>query len=280
MRKGLARLRGEGRLHLLVLVLVIISEAIYTRRISLGGVGVILLLPLLYAFVLAAIINPNVTRRFAGLVDDHVVRCASPYIVIAILPFIAKFGTLVGPSIETIIEAGPALVLQEIGNLGTIALGFPIAMVLGMRREAIGATFSIAREPNLAIIAERYGLNGPEGTGVMGVYITGTLFGTVVFSVIASLLASLGTFHPYALAMACGVGSGSMMAACSGTLAALFPTMEDEIVAFAGTSNLLTNVDGLYMGLFVALPLVEALYRRWRRTETVTNPVVGGSVDG
>jgi MFS family permease len=165
---------------------------------------------------------------------------------------------------RTIIEAGPALVLQELGNLGTILIAFPLAVwVLGMGREVIGAAHSVAREPNIAIISDRYGLNTPEGTGIMGVYVVGTLFGTIIFALLASLFGSILTwFHPYALAMACGIGSGSMMASCSGTLASFYPEMEERILALAGASNLLTYADGLYMSLFVALPICEFLYRR------------------
>jgi len=50
---------------------------------------------------------------------------------------------------------------------------------LGLRRETIGAAHSIAREPNVALIGDIYGLDTPEGQGVMGVYICGTVFGTI-----------------------------------------------------------------------------------------------------
>ena len=261
----LRRLAGEWRLHLVVLAVVIVSELIYIREIPMGP-GAILLLPLLYAFVFGALLNPNVVRRsIGGLVRRREIQAASPFIVIAIMPFIAKFGTLVGPSMQTIIEAGPALILQELGNLGTILIAFPLAvLVLRMGREVIGAAHSIAREPNVAIISDRYGLNTKEGAGVMGVYVTGTLFGTIFFTIMASLLGSLDLFHPFALAMACGVGSGSMMAACSGALANIFPGMQEQILAFAGASNILTYASGLYLSLFVAIPACEYLYRRLR----------------
>ena len=261
----LRRLAGEWRLHLVVLAVVIVSELIYIREIPMGP-GAILLLPLLYAFVFGALLNPNVVRRsIGGLVRRREIQAASPFIVIAIMPFIAKFGTLVGPSMQTIIEAGPALILQELGNLGTILIAFPLAvLVLRMGREVIGAAHSIAREPNVAIISDRYGLNTKEGAGVMGVYVTGTLFGTIFFTIMASLLGSLDLFHPFALAMACGVGSGSMMAACSGALANIFPEMQEQILAFAGASNILTYASGLYLSLFVAIPACEYLYRRLR----------------
>lgn len=264
----LRRLAGEWRLHLVVLAIVIVSELIYIREIPLGP-GAILLLPLLYAFIFGALLNPNVVRRsIGGLIRRREIQAASPFIVVAIMPFIAKFGTLVGPSMQTIIEAGPALILQELGNLGTVLIAFPLAvLLLRMGREAIGAAHSIAREPNVAIISDRYGLNTKEGAGVMGVYVTGTLFGTIFFTIMASLLGSLQVFHPFALAMACGVGSGSMMAACSGALANIFPEMQEQILAFAGASNVLTYASGLYLSLFVAIPACEYLYRKLGRED-------------
>ncbi len=259
----LRRVAGEWRLHLVVIAIVIVSELIYIRELPLGP-GAVLLLPLLYAFIFGALLNPNVVRRsIGGLVRQREIQAATPFIVVAIMPFIAKFGTLVGPSMQTIIESGPALLLQELGNLGTIFIAFPVAvLLLKMGREAIGAAHSIAREPNVAIISDRYGLNTKEGAGVMGVYVTGTLFGTIFFAIMASLLGSLGIFHPYALAMSCGVGSGSMMAACSGALATMFPDMKEQILAFAGASNVLTYASGRYISLFVALPTCEFLYRK------------------
>ncbi|MDO5622421.1 MAG: DUF3100 domain-containing protein [Paracoccus sp. (in: a-proteobacteria)] len=250
----------DWRLHVAVLVITIIVEMIGVIAVPIG-IGTILLLPLLYAFVFGLLLNPNVIGRMETVITQREVRAASPMIVIAIMPFIAKFGTIIGPSMEQIIAAGPALILQEIGNLGTIVLAFPIAvLVLRMGRESIGACFSVAREPNIAIIADKYGLKSPEGAGVMGVYVVGTLFGTFIFAILASLLATSGLFSPEALAMACGIGSGSMMAACAGALVNALPEMEQQILALAAASNVLTYATGLYMCIFVALPVTEKLY--------------------
>ncbi|MGC8159867.1 DUF3100 domain-containing protein, partial [Salmonella enterica] len=82
-----------------------------------------------------------------------------------------------------------------------ILIGLPLALLLGIKREAIGATFSVGREPSLAIIGERYGMDSPEGRGVLAEYLTGTLFGAVFIAILAGFLASLNIFHPYALAM-------------------------------------------------------------------------------
>lgn len=255
------------RLHVLVLAFTIAAELVGIVKIPIG-IGAILLLPLLYSFVLGLLANPNITALGRKFIGSDEVKAATPLIVIAIMPFIAKFGTTIGPAIDKIISAGPALLAQEIGNLGTIILAFPIAvLVLRMGREAIGATFSIAREPNIAIIADRYTLKSKEGAGVLGVYVVGTLAGTFIFAVMASVLATAGILDVRALAMACGVGSGSMMAACTGALTNAVPSMEDEIVALAGASNLLTYATGLYVGLFIALPMVNWAYRMLRGSE-------------
>lgn len=250
----------DWRMHLSVLVITILCEWIGIIAIPIG-IGTILLLPLLYSFLMGLAINPNVFPAMEKWTSHRMVANASPLIVVAIMPFIAKFGTLIGPSMDTIVEAGPSLILQELGNLGTVLLAFPVAvLVLKMGRESIGACFSVAREPSIAVIADKYGLKSQEGAGVMGVYVIGTLFGTFIFAILASLLATSGIFEIDALAMACGIGSGSMMAACTGALVHAVPGQEESILALAGASNVLTYATGLYLSIFVALPVTEKLY--------------------
>lgn len=96
----------------------------------------------------------------------------------------------------------------------------------------------------------------------MGAYITGTLLGAIFNSILASILCATGLFHPYALGMAAGTGSASMMAAALGPVVEAFPEMAEQISAYAATSQVLTGVDGMYMSLFVALPLTNFLYRK------------------
>ncbi|NWJ25408.1 DUF3100 domain-containing protein [Rhizobium sp. RM] len=255
---------GGWWLHAVVLAIVIVAEFIGIQRLSIG-VGTVVFLPILYAFALGIALNPHILKKTAALIPPAAVKLSGTMITISIMPFIAKFGTTVGPQIDKIIEAGPALVIQELGNLGTIVVAFPIAVfLLKMGRESIGATYSIDREPNLAVISDRYGLNSPEGAGAMGVYATGTLIGTFVFAIMPPLIHSLGWFDYRALAMSCGVGSGSMLAACTGSLVSVLPDNKDIILALAAASNILTYATGLYVGLFVALPLTEWLYRKAR----------------
>lgn len=259
---SLKRQLGNWKLHFMVIIMAVIAELIGVVKIPLGGGIVIVLLPLFYSFIIGLLLNPNIVSKAKHIITSKQAAQATPIIIISVFPFLAKFGTLIGPSLEKIFTIGPAMIFQELGNLGTIFIAMPIAiLVLKMGRESIGACFSIAREPNIALISDKYGLKSSEGIGVMSIYVMGTMFGTLYFAVLASFLASTGWFDIRALAMACGVGSGSMTAACSAALGETIPAMKDEILALAGASNLLTNATGLFVGLFIALPLTEKLYK-------------------
>jgi len=259
------------RLHGIVIIMTIIAELIGVQTLPIGSAKV-LFLPLFYVFVLCLFFNPNITKISNKLISKKQAKVASHIIVIGILPFIAKFGTLIGPAIPNILDSGTAMILQEFGNLATMLIAMPVAvLLLKMNREAIGATYSIAREPNIAVISDKYGLKSSEGIGVMGVYVMGTMFGTLYFSLLAGFLASTDWIDIRALAMACGVGSGSMTAACSGTLAEVHPTMKEDILAFAGASNLLTNATGLYVAIFIALPFAEWYYKKLNQTRGTFN---------
>lgn len=245
------------KIHVCALIIVVVCELIGTHKVPLGP-GVLLFLPMLYAMVIGSFIS---WPRF-NFIKLSEMNTSSTVLSLAALMLVTKLGVLIGPSLTKLAQSGLALSLQELGHFfGTVILGLPIAIVLGLGREAIGATFSIDREPNIAIIAEKFGLDSPEGRGVMSIYICGTLFGAVWVGLLAGYLAALKIFHPYALAMGAGVGSGSMMAAAAGAIKAVFPDYANEILMFAGASNLLTTIIGIYFALFVSLPVTEFLYK-------------------
>ncbi|OWZ84120.1 DUF3100 domain-containing protein [Natranaerobius trueperi] len=250
------------KLHGIVLVLTIVAELIGLYSFSLGP-GTVLLLPMLYALVIGIFMGP----RFLKIANKKDMNDASPLITLSVLILMARLGANVGPDIPLILEAGMPLLLQELGNLGTLAIGMPVAVLLGFKREAIGATFSQAREASLAIIGDNYGLDGAEGRGVLGIYIFGTVVGAIWNGLMGGLVSSLGIFHPYALGMASGIGSASMMSAASGSVAAAIPERADEILSFAATSNILTSATGIYVMIFISIPLAERYYKvltKWK----------------
>lgn len=247
---------ADWRIHALAFALTMVAELIGTKKFSLGPLA-FSLFPMLYVLIFGAILGLLKKIPHQMMVD------ASPYIGISVMLLTAKISTSIGPNLGAIVKAGPALILQEFGNLGTALLALPIAIgVFHMGRVAIGSTFSISRESSLAVIGDRYGLDSEEGIGVMGGYITGTVLGTMFNGIFVSLLCSLNIFHPYSLGMACGTGSASMMSASLAAVVEAYPAMEQEVTAYAASSNMLSTVDSLYLSIFVALPMCEWLYKK------------------
>ena len=258
------------QIFILALIISSISEWLGPLPIELG-VGKVVLLPMIWALLIGLTLGlarkamPGALKL--SLESQHL---AAAILSTSLFLFIAKLGLLVGGSLPKLAEAGWALALQEVGNLvGCILLGMPVALLLGIKREAIGATFSIGREPGLAIIGERFGMDSPEGRGVLAEYITGTLIGAIFISLLAGFVTSLDIFHPLALAMGAGVGSGSMTAAAVGAIAAQqTPEMAKDVATFAAAANLIATTVGTYLTLFVSLPLAVYAYR-------ILEPIIG-----
>ncbi|GGJ83337.1 DUF3100 domain-containing protein [Pseudomonas matsuisoli] len=258
------------KLYFWAAVVLLIAELIGSISIPLGP-GKVVLLPMIWALLLGAGIGLAYKRMPAPLAVSRAAQVRSATILqYALLVFIAKLGLVVGGSLPTVVAAGWALAFQELGHfVGTIMLGLPVALLLGIKREAVGATFSVGREPSLAIIGERFGMDSPEGRGVLAEYLTGTLIGAVFMAVVAGFIASLNIFHPYSLAMGAGIGSGSIMAAAAGAVAAQqTPEVAKEVMALAAAANLITTTLGTYFTLFISLPLAIWGYR-------VLEPLIG-----
>ena len=195
-------------------------------------------------------------------------RIAEGTMMLFIGILIAKLAISSGQSIHLLLEMGPALMLQELGHLATILIALPVALLLGFKRESIGLTNSIGREPEVAVVVDKYGFNSPEARGIFALFIVGTIIGTVFISFLTSISVSILPLHPFAFAMASGVGSASMNAASLGPTLAAFPGLETQIEAFAGFSNLLSFSAGIYIVMFLALPFTEKLY-------TILEPKIG-----
>lgn len=251
------------RVFIYAALCVLAAELIGAINVPLGGTYKVVLLPLLWALLIGAawgLAEPLLPGPVK--VDIGLQTISAAILQPALLLFVAKLGLLVGASLPKILSSGWALVFQEFGHFfGTMVFGLPVALLLGIKRETIGATFSVGREPSLAIIGEKYGMASPEGRGVLAEYMTGTIFGAVFIAILAGVVSSLGIFNPLALAMGAGVGSGSMMAAASGAIAAQqTPEVAKEVAAFAAASNLITTTIGTYFTLFLSLPFTVWAY--------------------
>jgi hypothetical protein len=252
----------DYKLHFTILLIVVISEYIGIFTLQIAGISIVLM-PLLYALVLAVTLYVLKPVKWIG---DKQSKRSSAIMMLLIGPLLAKLAIASGQNIGIIFNAGPAILLQEVGNLGTIFLALPVALLLGFKREAIGMTSSICREPQMAVVVDRFGFDSPETKGFFTVFLIGTVLGTPFISILVSILAYILPLHPFAYAMACGIGSASMNAAAVSSLSSIFPHFEVQIQAFSGMSNLISMAIGMYVYIFVAIPLTEWLYRKLEPT--------------
>jgi len=252
-------LKNSYRVFIGTLILVIIAELIGSKTIRFGPL-IIVIVPMMYSLVMGTVLG----KDLLGFFTEEESETASQFASIAITLFMAKLGISAGGNFTKLVEVGPALILQEFGNIGTIFASVPVAVALGLgRNQIVGATHSINRETNLALITSVYGGNSEEMEGTLSVYLVGSLIGTAIFGLIASITASTNLFHPMALGMASGVGSGSRMAAAVATLSEIYTEWAEEISMLGGASDVLTGIDGVLFGLFIGLPLTNKYTDFW-----------------
>lgn len=255
------RLKSEWLIYLLAFLFIAVADSIGQIQIPVWK-GTFIIFPIFYAIIMGVLSGPNVLK----ILDDKKVKAASSLVLVAILPFVAKLGINAGANIMIVVKAGPALLFQELGNLGTILLALPLALILGLKRESIGATHSINRETNLALVQDMFGPASPEARGSLSVYIVGGMIGTIYFGFMASMVASLGVFSYMALGMASGVGAGIMMASAVASLSEVMPQYAEQISALASTSETLSGITGIYAAIFIGIPLCKWLYNKLEPT--------------
>jgi MFS family permease len=255
----------------LAFVIAVAVQLIGQAKIDIG-IGTIVIFPMVWGLILGLLVS---IQKFKPLGLD-LQRIAAALVGVAVLLLVARLAFNIGPSLPSLIKAGPALLLQEVGHLlGTIALALPLAVLLRMGKATVGATFSLDREPSFAMVSEKYGPDSDQYRGVLAMYVFGTLFGAVFITLLTSLVANWKIFDPLALAMGAGVGSGSMMAASSASIIAAYPADQEAILGMAAVSNLITTILGVYVGIYLALPLADRFYRILTRKQTREAVAVG-----
>ncbi|MCI8756713.1 MAG: DUF3100 domain-containing protein [Oscillospiraceae bacterium] len=250
------RFRVEWKIFALAYVFILIADNIGQIKIPVGK-GMFILFPIFYAIILGVLSGPQVLK----IVENKHVKAASKLVVVGICPFIAKLGITAGANIDVILDAGPALLLHGFGNLLGPLLALPIAILLGMKRESVGACHSINREYHMALVNNIYGPDSAEARGSLSIYIVGGMVGTIYFGLMASVIGMTGLFHPQALGMASGVGAGIMMASASASLCAIYPEWADTISTLASVGETMAGITGIYITMFLAIPMTDKLYK-------------------
>lgn len=255
--------RGLWVLIGLMTVIAAIAQFIGPATIPLGKVS-IMLLPMIWALLMGVLVSG---QRFRPLPVD-LQHTANAIMAVAVLVLCGRLALTLGQQIPELLSAGPALLLQKLGNVfGSLLLALPLAVLLRMGPATVGATFSIDREPSFAMVTSRFGADSPQYRGVLSMYVFGSIFGAIIVSLVASVVSSLDIFRWEALAMGSGVGSGSMMAAGIASVTAAHPEFTDQIAAFATTANLIASLAGVPLALWISLPLADRFYRFLTRNQ-------------
>lgn len=158
--------RNYAILLIFALIVITAAEMIGTQSLSLGAFS-ISLLPLAFAILITMILGLPIFRKgfLQKIYSKANVQFSSKYLIFIMLPLMARYGADVAPQLKEILNVGWVFIAQELGNLGTVLLGLPVALLIGLRREAIGATLGLGREGELAYISEKYTLESKEGRG-------------------------------------------------------------------------------------------------------------------
>ena len=113
----------------------------------------------------------------------------------------------------------------------------------------------------MALINNIYGSDSAEARGSLSIYIVGGMIVTIYFGILASAVAMTGLFRPEALGLASGVGAGIMMASASASLCEIYPAATDTISTLASVGETMAGITGIYINMFIAIPLCDKLYR-------------------
>ena len=249
----------DYKLHVTMLIVSLLSLFIGTIVIPVTDDFNIIILPLIPSLFLAIFLYLFKPIRW---IKTNQSKTSTKLILLLICPLLAKLAIASGENIGLLLDIGPVLILKELGSLGTVFIGLPIALFLGFKRESIGMTSSICREPQLAVLVDKYGFDSDEVKGFFIVYLIGIVLGTIFVMFLVNILYYVLPLHPFSYALATGIGSSSMNVAAVSSLIALHPDISNQLLAFSGISNLISLVFGIYVYIFISLPLTERLYAK------------------
>lgn len=125
-----AVIRKYWKVYAAAVVLALVCDSVGTIKINIG-IGTLTLFPMVFAVILGGLLGPDVIRMF----NQGECKMGGSLVLVALAPFMAKMGVSAGANLAKLVAVGPALLLQEFGNLGTIFISLPIALLLGLKKK-------------------------------------------------------------------------------------------------------------------------------------------------
>ena len=156
MEKLKAVINKYWKVYVAALIIAAVCDLIGTLKFNIG-IGTLTLFPMVFATIFGGLLGPDAFKLF----KTEESKLGGSLVLVALAPFMAKMGISAGGNLAKLVAVGPALLLQEFGNLGTILLSLPLALLLGLKKEAIGACYSINRDSNLGLTTDIFGPDAP-----------------------------------------------------------------------------------------------------------------------
>ena len=112
MEQVRAVVKKYGKVYLIAVILAVICDTIGTVNINIG-IGTLTLFPMVFAVIFGGCLGPDALKLFS----KEESKIGGELVLVALAPFMAKMGVSAGGNLAKIVEVGPALILQEFGNL-------------------------------------------------------------------------------------------------------------------------------------------------------------------
>lgn len=129
MEKLKAVINKYWKVYVAALIIAAVCDLIGTLKFNIG-IGTLTLFPMVFATIFGGLLGPDAFKLF-----KTESKLGGSLVLVTLAPFMAKIGISAGGNLAKLVAVGPALLLQEFGNLGTILLSLPLALLLGLKKK-------------------------------------------------------------------------------------------------------------------------------------------------
>ena len=150
---------GTVNCMIATIIICIIAELIGPLQFKVMGIDV-KILTMIWVIIMGILLSPTLLGKVIPPLKKFISKAEikrAPFLLsLTLYPLGIMFGINAGPKVGIVLQAGPALLFQEAGNMMTMLIALPLGLLLGLGRSAVGGTFSLCRDTALGIIGDKY----------------------------------------------------------------------------------------------------------------------------
>lgn len=149
---------GTVNCMIATIIICIIAELIGPLQFKVMGIDV-KILTMIWVIIMGILLSPTLLGKvippLKKFISNAEIKRAPFLLSLTLYPLGIMFGINAGPKVGIVLQAGPALLFQEAGNMMTMLIALPLGLLLGLGRSAVGGTFSLCRDTALGIIGDK-----------------------------------------------------------------------------------------------------------------------------